>query len=166
MEIWQRDSPEGNRVVEAVQGYLLEVGVRVRIVKREWSAFKEAVSRGRVDAFFLDWYGDYPDAENFLYPLFHSSNAGGGGNRSFYRSAVVDSLIENSQATPEDRSCAGLYAAIDRIIFDDAPWIFLYFPTSFVIVSPDVRGYTFPVVYLGEDFSTVSKTAPGEGRHR
>ncbi len=83
LEIWQRDSPEGNRVVEAVQGYLLEIGIRVRIVKREWSAFKEAVSRGRVDAFFLDWYGDYPDAENFLYPLFHSSNAGGGGNRSF-----------------------------------------------------------------------------------
>jgi len=166
LEIWQRDSPEGNRVVEAVQGYLLEIGIRVRIVKREWSAFKEAVSRGRVDAFFLDWYGDYPEAENFLYPLFHSSNAGGGGNRSFFSDALVDSLIEESQRTLDDEACAGLYAAIDRIVFERAPWIFLYFPTSFVIVSPDVRGYTFPVVYLGEDFSTVSKTPRAEGRHR
>jgi peptide/nickel transport system substrate-binding protein/oligopeptide transport system substrate-binding protein len=166
LEIWQRDSPEGNRVVEAVQGYLLEIGIRVRIVKREWSAFKEAVSRGRVDAFFLDWYGDYPDAENFLYPLFHSSNAGGGGNRSFFSDARVDSLIEESQSTLDDAACAELYAGVDRIVFERAPWLFLYFPTSFVIVSPDVQGYTFPVVYLGEDFSTVSKAPLTEDRHR
>lgn len=166
LEIWQRDSPEGNRVVEAIQGYLLEIGIRVRIVKREWSAFKEAVSRGRVDAFFLDWYGDYPDAENFLYPLFHSSNAGGGGNRSFFAHPLADSLIEESQRTLDDDTCAGLYASIDSLVFDQAPWIYLYFPTSFVIVSPDVHGYTFPVVYLGEDFSTVSKIRRAEGRRR
>jgi len=95
LEIWQRDSPEGNRVVEAVQGYLLEIGIRVRIVKREWSAFKEAVSAGRVDAFFLDWYGDYPDAGEFS--LTRSSiprTRGGGGNRSFFNDALVDSLVE------------------------------------------------------------------------
>jgi ABC-type transport system substrate-binding protein len=166
LEIWQRDSPEGNRVVEAVQGYLIEVGIRVRIVKREWSAFKEAVSAGRVDAFFLDWYGDYPDAENFLYPLFHSVNMGGGGNRSFFSDPVVDSLIEVSQRTLDDKTCADLYASIDQMVFEKAPWIYLYFPTSFVIVSPDVRGYTFPVVYLGEDFSTVSKSPSAEGRRR
>ena len=166
LEIWQRDSPEGNRVVEAVQGYLLEIGIRVRIVKREWSAFKEAVSAGRVDAFFLDWYGDYPDAENFLYPLFHSSNAGGGGNRSFFNDALVDSLVERSQSTLDDGACAGLYAEVDRIVFESAPWIFLYFPISFVIVSPDVQGYTFPVVYLGEDFSTVTRTPRAEDRRR
>ena len=161
LEIWQRDSPEGNRVVEAVQGYLLELGVRVRIVKREWSAFKEAVSRGRVDAFFLDWYADYPDAENFLYPLFHSENAGGGGNRSFYSNPEVDRLIELSQRSPETGGGGALYSRIDRLIYDDAPWLYLYFPTAFVIVSPRVQGYTFPVVYLGEDLSTVSITVEG-----
>jgi peptide/nickel transport system substrate-binding protein/oligopeptide transport system substrate-binding protein len=156
MEIWQRDSPEGNRVVEAVQGYLLEVGVRVRIVKREWSAFKEAVSQGRVDAFFLDWYGDYPDGENFLYPLFHSANAGGGGNRSFFSDPDVDRLIEQSQRALEGAAAERIYAAVDSLVYDRAPWIYLYFPTSFVVVSPRVRGYTFPVVYLGEDFSTAT----------
>lgn len=161
MEIWQRDSPEGNRVVEAVQGYLLEIGVRVRIIKREWSAFKEAVSRGRVDAFFLDWYGDYPDGENFLYPLFHSSNLGGGGNRAFFVHADVDSLIELSQRSLDAGECRALYALADSLVYDRAPWIYLYFPTSFVVVSPEVRGYTFPVMYLGEDFSTVSRSVKG-----
>ena len=162
LEIWQRDSPEGNRVVEAVQGYLLELGVRVRIVKREWSAFKEAVSQGRVDAFFLDWYGDYPDAENFLYPLFHSANLGGGGNRSFFVNSQIDSLIEESQRTLDTEECYRLYASTDSLIYDQAPWIYLYFPTSFVVVSRRVHGYTFPVMYLGEDFSTVSKIEKGD----
>jgi peptide/nickel transport system substrate-binding protein/oligopeptide transport system substrate-binding protein len=162
MEIWQRESPEGNRVVEAVQGYLLELGIRVRVVKREWSAFKEAVSRGRVDAFFLDWYADYPDAENFLYPLFHSENAGGGGNRSFYSDPEVDSLIEAAQASLGPAGGSGGYARIDSLVFEDAPWLFLYFPRSFVIVSPRVQGYTFPVVYLGEDLSTVSFSLEGD----
>jgi peptide/nickel transport system substrate-binding protein/oligopeptide transport system substrate-binding protein len=162
LEIWQRDSPEGNRVVEAVQGYLLELGVRVRIVKREWSAFKEAVSQGRVDAFFLDWYGDYPDAENFLYPLFHSANLGGGGNRSFFVSSQIDSLIEESQRTLDAAECYRLYAVTDSLIYDQAPWLYLYFPTSFVVVSRRVHGYTFPVMYLGEDLSTVSKVEKGD----
>jgi peptide/nickel transport system substrate-binding protein/oligopeptide transport system substrate-binding protein len=163
MEIWQRESPEGNRVVEAVQGYLLELGIRVKVVKREWSAFKEAVSQGRVDAFFLDWYADYPDAENFVYPLFHSENAGGGGNRSFYSNARVDSMIERAQASSVSRGVTGeLWARIDSLVFEDSPWLYLYFPRSFVIVSERVQGYTFPVVYLGEDLSTVSFSLEGD----
>ncbi|UCG51893.1 MAG: ABC transporter substrate-binding protein [Candidatus Latescibacterota bacterium] len=161
IDIWQRDSPEGNRVVEAVQGYLLELGVRVRVVKREWSAFKEAVSRGRVDAFFLDWYADYPNGENFLYPLFHSENAGGGGNRSFFHNTRVDSLIESAQRTVDRSTCTELYETIDGLVYDQAPWIYLFFPTSFVVVSPRVQGYTYPVLYLGEDFSQIILSAEG-----
>jgi len=158
LEIWQRDSPEGNRIVEAVQGYLAQVGVEVRIVKREWSAFKEAVSRGKVDAFFLDWYADYPDAENFLYPLFHSKNVGGGGNRAFFKDARVDSLIELSQRTANDALCYELYARTDSLVYSQAPWIYLYFPKLFEVVSDDVTGYRIPFIYLARDYSDVRKS--------
>jgi ABC-type transport system substrate-binding protein len=158
IEIWQRDSPDGNRLVEAIQAYLQAVGVEVTIVKREWSAFKEAVSQGRVDAFYLDWYADYPDAENFLFPLFHSVNAGGGGNRAFFENALVDDLIEKAQRVEDASEGARLYAKIDGLVYDEAPWIYLYFPTTFVVVSPQVHGYVFPVLYLGEDLSTVYKS--------
>jgi peptide/nickel transport system substrate-binding protein/oligopeptide transport system substrate-binding protein len=161
MEIWQRESPEGSRLVEAIQGYLHEIGVGVRIVKREWSAFKEAVSQGRVDAFFLDWYADYPDAENFLFPLFHSSNAGGGGNRAFFKDSRVDELIERAQQVQDSEEGERLYATIDGIVYDAAPWIYLYFPTTFVVVSPQVQGYVPPVLYLCEYLSTAYKSWEG-----
>ena len=162
MEIWQRDSPDGNRIVEAVQGYLRDIGVDVKIVKREWSAFKEAVSQGRVDAFFLDWYADYPDAENFLYPLFHSANLGGGGNRAFVQNPEIDAMIEHAQTTPDAATGHGLYASVDSLVYSTAPWIYLYFPTTFVVVSPRVEDYVYPALYLGDDFSAVTKLAEGK----
>src|SRR4030095_11338299 len=61
LEVWLRESAEGGRVMEAVQGYWRAVGVEATLVRREWSAFKQAVSAGKVDAFLLDWFAYYPD---------------------------------------------------------------------------------------------------------
>jgi peptide/nickel transport system substrate-binding protein/oligopeptide transport system substrate-binding protein len=157
LEIWQRESAEGNRVLEAVQGYLLQAGVKATLVRREWSAFKEAVSAGKVDAFLLDWVADYPDAENFLYPLFHSSNHGGGGNRSFFTDPVVDSLLVAASRDPDAAARSTRYAHIDSLVHAQAPWIYLYFPTSFHVVSDRISGYRLPAIYLGNDFHDVRK---------
>ncbi len=163
MQIWQRDSPEGNRLLEAVQGYLAVVGVRVTLVRREWGAFREAVAAGRVDAFFLDWFADYPDAENFLYPLFHSDNTGGGGNRAFFHDAAVDALIDRAAATVEPAGRASLYARADSLVYDRAPWIFLFFPRRAWAIAPRVAGFEVPVLYTGIDFSHVSLDSAGGG---
>jgi ABC-type transport system substrate-binding protein len=160
LEIWQRESAEGNRVLEAVQGYLLQAGVNATLVRREWSAFKEAVSAGKVDAFLLDWVADYPDAENFLFPLYHSSNQGGGGNRAFFSDPEVDRLLVEASRTVGASERADRYARVDSLVYAQAPWIYLYFPTSFHIVSPRVTGYRLPAVYLGNDFSAVEKAVP------
>lgn len=157
MEIWLRESPEGNRIMEAVQGYLAEVGVRARLVRREWSAFKEAVGAGKVDAFFLDWVADYPDAENFIYPLFHSSNMGGGGNRAMFDEPDIDRMIEEAGRISDPQKAGEMYARIDAEIYRRAPWIYLYYPIAFQAVSPRVTGYRMPAVYLGVDFTNVDK---------
>jgi len=156
MEIWQRESPEGNRLLEAIQGYLRAVNVDATLVRREWSAFKQAVNGGRVDAFFLDWFADYPDAENFLYPLFHSENAGGGGNRALFSDAVVDDIIERAAATADATASSALYARADSLVYSEAPWIYLYFPRSFHAVSERVHGYRLPALYLGSDYGGVT----------
>jgi peptide/nickel transport system substrate-binding protein/oligopeptide transport system substrate-binding protein len=158
LEIWQRESAEGNRVLEAVQGYLLAVGVKATLVRREWSAFKEAVNAGRVDAFFLDWIADYPEAENFLFPLFHSANQGGGGNRARFADPEIDRLLDETSRMIDASARARAYARIDSLVYASSPWIYLYFPTTFHAVSPRVSGYRLPAVYLANDFSGVRKT--------
>ncbi|HEX5131785.1 MAG TPA: ABC transporter substrate-binding protein [Candidatus Krumholzibacteria bacterium] len=157
IEIWQRESTEGNRIAEAIQGYWEEAGVHATLVRREWSAFKQAVSAGKVDAFLLDWFGDYPDAENFLFPLFHSSNQGGGGNRAFFSDPEVDRRIEAASRIPDADERAHAYAEADSLIYSHFPWVYLYFPTTLHIASERIRGYRLPAIYLGNDFSSVVK---------
>ncbi|HEU4928472.1 MAG TPA: ABC transporter substrate-binding protein [Candidatus Krumholzibacteria bacterium] len=155
LEVWLRESAEGGRVMEAVQGYWRAVGVEATLVRREWSAFKQAVSAGKVDAFLLDWFADYPDAENFLFPLFHSSNHGGGGNRSFFSDPRVDRMIEDASRELDLARRARSCAQIDSLVHSQAPWVYLYFPTTFHIVAERVEGYRLPSLYLGNDFSGV-----------
>lgn len=156
MEIWQRDNPEGGRILESVQAYLARVGIRAEIVTREWSAFKQAVDHGTPDAFYLDWFADYADAENFLMPLFHSSNIGGGGNRCGYSNAAADSLLERAALVTDPGGRLELYVEAQDTIYRDAPWIFLWFPVRYEAVSPGLRGYRMPVIFNGQLFLEVS----------
>jgi peptide/nickel transport system substrate-binding protein/oligopeptide transport system substrate-binding protein len=146
-------------VLESVQAYLAEVGVRARIVTREWGAFKQAVDQGTPDAFFLDWFADYPDAENFLAPLFHSRNRGGGGNRTGYSNQEVDSLIDAAALVSGADERWELYRRAEEIVYSDAPWIFLWFPVRYEIVSPRLDGYRIPVIFNGQRFLDVKRRA-------
>lgn len=156
IEIWQRDNPEGGRILESVQGYLARVGVRAELVTREWGAFKQAIDKGTPDAFYLDWFADYPDAENFLSPLFHSSNIGGGGNRAGYRNASVDSMLEAAERTSDEELRRELYRSAEEIVYRDAPWIFLWFPVRHEVVSARMRGYRIPLIFNGQRYTEVS----------
>lgn len=155
MEIWQRESPEGGRILESVQGYLGMVGVDVRLVTRDWSAFKEAVNQGTPDAFYLDWFADYPDPENFITPLFHSLNRGGGGNRTGYSEARVDSLIDAASRCTGEEDRMALLLEAESAVYNDAPWIFLWFPTNYEAVSPRLKGYRMPLIFNGQDYLNV-----------
>lgn len=155
MEIWQRENPEAGLVLESVQGYLARVGVTVKLVTREWGAFKEAIDRGTPDAFYLDWLADYPDEENFLVPLFHSSNIGGAGNRAGYRNAAVDSLLDAASTCMDDTARAELYRTAESVVYGDAPWIFLWFPQRYEVVSPRLKGYRIPLILNGQRFLDV-----------
>ncbi len=156
MEVWQRENAEGGRILESVQGYLAKVGVEVKLVTREWGAFKQAVDKGTPDAFYLDWFADYPDAENFLAPLFHSSNRGGGGNRTGYSNPRVDSLVSEAALCGDEMDRWELYRAAEELIYRDAPWIFLWFPTRYVVVSPRLKGYRIPAIFNGQRFLEVT----------
>ncbi|MBN2070869.1 MAG: ABC transporter substrate-binding protein [Candidatus Krumholzibacteriota bacterium] len=152
MEIWQRENPESGRILESVQGYLSRVGIDVKIVTREWGAFKEAVDKGTPDAFYLDWFADYPDRENFLTPLFHSANRGGGGNRSGYASMAVDSLLSLAVLCGDYRARNDIYRRAEKMIYDDAPWIFLWFPVRYEVVSYRLDRYEIPLIFTSRLF--------------
>lgn len=148
--------PEILDLAEVVQNYLRQAGMEVRIVQLDWSAFKQAVNRGDGEAFWLSWWADYPDAENFFYPLFHSSNMGAAGNRSFFRDPRFDHLIDQARSTLSPGRRNDLYARAEERIVSQAPWVFLWHRLDAAVVRPGVRGYEVPVLYSVDKGMTVS----------
>jgi len=153
--------PEVLDIVEVIQQYLQEVGIKVSIVQLEWSSFKEVVARGKAQVFWLSWWADYPDAENFLFPLFHSSNWGAGGNRSFYKNPAVDLLIEKAQQEPDETTRIRLLHEAEKIIIQEAPVIFFWNQTDYYLTQPWVNNFIpYPLTTSedGTDFElTTSK---------
>lgn len=159
MEIWQKENPEAGRLLEAVQAYLAAVGVEAKIVVRDWGAFKDAVNQGSADAFFLDWLADYPDAENFLVPLFHSRNRGGGGNRCGFGETYVDILLDELQTSPAGPARKDLVNRLNETLYREAPWIWLWHPLSLEVVADGISGYRPPLIFNGQDYLEIRRDA-------
>lgn len=134
-------------MAEVIQSFLLKAGLDVRIRQLEWSAFKEATSRGEPDMFWLSWWADYADPENFLFPLFHSANAGPSGNRTRYRNPEVDSLIEAGQHSTSRRERNESYRRAEELITRDAPWVFFWHRNDYTLKQPWIENYAIHPVY-------------------
>lgn len=134
-------------IAEVIQSYLNDIGIGVNIKRLEWSAYKEAIDKGEPDMFYLSWWADYPDPENFLFPLFHSRNFGPAGNRVRYHNSMVDTLIEKGQNTHDINKRNIFYKKAEERIVSDAPWVFLWHRTDFTVRQPRVKNYKIYPVY-------------------
>ena len=159
VELWTSTNPIYVRIAETLQGYLQLSGIRVKIVQRESAAAREAARKGKTDLFVKDWYADYPDAENFLYPLLHSTNKGVGGNVSYFSNAQFDSLVTAARREQDEAKRIALYTQADALAFREAPMVFLYFYNELNAVQPWIRGFTPPVIFNGQPWTTVTKIA-------
>lgn len=155
LQLWRGQLPGYARVAQAVQQDLGAVGVKVEIVERDYASARAAAWKGEADLFLTEWYADYPDPENFNFPLFHSSNRGAGANYAFLDDPVLDSLILVARSTTREAEKERLDRTIDQRVFEAAPWIFCWFVTDLWAVQPDVRGWSIPRIFTGQRWQDV-----------
>jgi ABC-type transport system substrate-binding protein len=148
--LWCSQDATQSRVAQAIQGYLKEAGITATLMQRESASMREAARKGEADLVLKDWYADYPDAENFLYPLLHSANAGVGGNVSFFKDATFDSVVTASRRETDITARTALYARADSIAFAQAPMVFLLFYNELYAVQPWLKNWTAPTIFNGQ----------------
>jgi ABC-type transport system substrate-binding protein len=124
VELWSSQTPPFPRIAQTVQAYLKEANVRVTLVQRDASSMREAARAGKTDMALKDWFADYPDAENFLYPLLHTANKGVGGNVSFYSNPQFDKLVNDARREQDESKRTALYAVQPWITNFKVPTIF------------------------------------------
>jgi oligopeptide transport system substrate-binding protein len=158
IKLWRTQRAELARLAQSLQQGLAEVGVRAEIVERDASSARAAVRNGEADLFLTDWWADYPDPEDFNYPLFHSRNKGPGGNYAFLADSALDAMLLRARATPNQAEKVQLSRSIDARVFELAPWIFLWFPVDLWANQPDVHGWRIPLVVTGQRWMQAERT--------
>ncbi len=156
LELWHAQDPTFARVAQSIQAYLAEAGIRAKLVQRDANAARAASRNGETDLYLKDWYADYPDAENFLYPLLHSENRGAGGNVSFYSNARYDSIVSAARRELDDGRRIALYRQADSLAFADAPMVYLVFYNELFAVQPWIKGFEVPVIFNGQRWTDVT----------
>jgi len=147
VKIYISADPEVIDIAEVIQNYLSHAGLRPEITQLDWSALKQKVNEGEPDAFWLSWWADYPDPENFLYPLFHSASVGPGGNRTRCIDPELDRLIEAAQRTVDGKKRYHLYRQAEDRIIKNAPWVFMWHRADYYVTQPWVKDFRIYPIY-------------------
>ncbi|MGL5253682.1 MAG: ABC transporter substrate-binding protein [Brevinema sp.] len=129
------------RVAEVLQANLRELGIEVAIQTFELGKYLEESWNGRLDLFIWGWTSIPADADIGIYPLLHSSSKGTGGNYTFYSSPDVDKLLETARADFDSNRRIQLYDQIQTIIYDEAPFIPLYYSYQNVAYSKKIKSF-------------------------
>jgi len=156
VELWASTTDQSPRISQTLQANLAAAGIRAKIIQRDASSMREAARKGQTDLALKEWWADYPDAENFLYPLLHSKNKGVGGNVSFYGNPKFDALIDQAHQEQDESKRNTLYTQADALQFNDAPMIYLFFYKDLFAVQPWIKGFTVPAVFNGQRWTDVT----------
>jgi len=127
-------------ICQVVQQSLARIGVKINLHQLEWASFLEAVDAGEPAFFQLTWLADYPDPENFLFVLLHSSQWGPPGNSTRYSNPEFDRLVDEAGRITDQEQRWDLYARAERIAYEDSPWLILFWNECTILVAPEVRG--------------------------
>lgn len=140
---------QGNREREKaaiiLQQQFRKIGIKLNIRIMEWSAMLKILNASKdpkdFDAVIIGWsLGIDPDD----YSIWHSSQYPRGLNFIKYENPKVDSLLELGRTTMKKGKRKKIYAQINKIIAEDQPYIFLWYPKAIVGVRDRVGGLSKP----------------------
>lgn len=106
---------------EYFQKCMETIGIKIIISVNSQPELIKKMQTKQVQIFKLQWYGDYPDAENYL-ALFHNTQLFG-GIYTYYSNKEFDKLYvkANNSKSSDDRE--SLYKRMNEIIAHDLPML-------------------------------------------
>lgn len=134
--------PQPDKIAQALQANLAQVGIRARIVQWEWGMYLDKVSNGEHPMALLGWVGDNGDPDNFLYVLLDVAAAQKpAANIAFYRNEALHQLLVEARRRPDQAERIHLYHQAQELIHRDAPWAPLVHATQTIAFASAVQGF-------------------------
>tara|TARA_B100000945_G_C20414800_1_gene614592 strand:- start:1026 stop:2309 length:1284 start_codon:yes stop_codon:yes gene_type:complete len=155
VELWQTQDPEILNISEIIQSELKKIGIDITIVTRDWNSLSSAVRGGVPDMFYRSWYADYPDAENFLIPLFESEISQKKWTR--YSNKKLDIILNLISRESNNAKRDSLIFKAHQIVINDAPWIFLWHEKNSYITQPWIKNWEPAVMFNAEKYIRIKR---------
>jgi len=128
----------------AIQGYLQAVGITVNLTKMEWGTFLNEIGQGagdKYDMYALSWMSGTGDPDLSLANLIHSNAFPPGFNSGYYKNEKVDELLNKATLTSVQEEREQFYFEAEKLIVEDAPWIFIDHAKQTAAFSTNVKGF-------------------------
>ena len=156
--LYTNDNPQRIQIAEMVQDNLRQLNIDVEVSVLDWGDYLDRTGEGEHDMFVLGWVSVTGDADYGLYSLFHSSQYGHAGNRTFWSDPEVDDHLDAGRMISDLDIRENAYLSAQQIIRDEAPWIFLIHTEAVHALRENVAGFDphpagqhdFSAVYFGD----------------
>ena len=123
-----------------IQANLAQVGVRAKIQTMEWGAYLKKYLDGP-DMAEMSWNPSIGDPDHMMYMLLSSDRFPPAFNSGFYQNPRVDELLRKGRTTIDDKERIPLYREAQKLVTDDAPWIFVDHGKQVIVHRKRVQGF-------------------------
>jgi peptide/nickel transport system substrate-binding protein len=125
------------RAAQVLQQQLAEIGINATINAPEWSEWLELEGNFMYDAYICNWNG-LIDADQYYY-LQHRT--GQVFNFTGYSNPDFDELVDAGRAISDFDERYQIYEQADKMLVDDAPYIYMYNKEEIRAYAPYVKGF-------------------------
>ncbi len=155
--IYVETALKAGEVAQALQSDLKKIGVDLQLRAIEPAAWGQTVApeRGEMDAdlFLISFNPSAGSSTRYLTFDFRSNPEPTGlpyeGNYGWYYNTEVDELLAEAWLDVDQQSRAQKLEGVQELLWEDAPWIWLYAPDLLVGTRADVEGAdVYPMSFL------------------
>jgi peptide/nickel transport system substrate-binding protein len=156
--LYSDNDPNWEPIALSTQASLSKIGVNVKLEKLANATMRERVGKGDYDIAIGNWSPDFADPYMFMNYWFESDKKGLPGNRSFYENAEVDKLLKSALATTDQQVRTKDYQQAEKIVIDEAAYVYLFQKNYQLAMNKQVKGYVFnPMLEQVFNIASMSK---------
>lgn len=138
--IWTNDDRQRVDTATNVQSQLAKIGIKAEVKTLEWGAMLEQTAKGEHEMMVFGWTTVTGDADNGLFPLFHSDNLGAQGNRTFTKDKELDTYLSEARKTSDPEKRQEYYSKAQQKLVELAPFVYLLHQEHLLGVRDEVKG--------------------------
>jgi len=138
--IWTNDDRQRVDTATNVQSQLAKIGIDAEVKILEWGSMLEQTAKGEHEMMVFGWTTVTGDADNGLFPLFHSDNLGAQGNRTFTVDEELDQYLAGARQTSDPEKRQEFYSKTQKRLVELAPVIYLLHQEHLLGVRDEVKG--------------------------